>query len=824
MEHKMGRFFTDIQYASRIYRKRIGFTLVAVLTLALGIGASTAVFVVVDAILLKPLPYPDAGRIVIPWRQTPPGLNLGYDEIPWGVESSRLIAQDSKTFESVGVFKSDSFNFTGSGDPAILDGIRASAGFFPALGVQPAIGRWFRADEDQPGHEHEVLLGYQLWQERFGGSTDVLGRSVDLNGSSYSIVGVMPAGFVFPRGEEMPASFDFPRKAQLWVPLAAPATAPPNSPDELAVIARLQPGVAMAQAQEEMNVLQTRMDGFMGPKGWFKSRVVALTEQVAGDTRLPLKLLQLGVGAVLLIACSNVAGLFLARSMERRTEFTLRAAMGAARSRLAAQLFTESLFLGAIGGLAGVLLASIIIRFVKIFAPPNIPRLQDVGLDGWVVAFVVGTTVVSSLLFGLTPLLGLARDKNLAASLREGGQRSGGNPAALRARSALIVLEIALALVLVVAAGLLSRTFFGLRNVDSGFNGERVLTFELSLPPAKYADLEHIVTLYQNVLQTLPSVPGVESAGIVKTVPLSGATEGSFIRIAGRPITSPKDRPVANYNIVSPGYFAAVGTPLLSGREFLESDKADSLPVVIITNSMAKKFWPNENAVGKQVGLGAPSFPFMNIVGVVADVKHLSLREESGPEMYVPYTQKPYPSMSIMYVVLRTKTEPTSVFSAASKAIHSVDPELPIAEAVTLSTIRDRSMAQPRFSMLLLGSLGILALVLACVGMYGVISYSVMQRTPEIGVRMALGAQRGNVFRMVLGQGSRLALLGIVIGLAGAVGLTRLMASFLYGVKATDPLTFTGMALLLAVVILLACYVPARRATRVDPMIALRYE
>ncbi len=819
----MGTWLLDLKYASRIYTRKIGFTLIAVLTLALGIGATTAVFVVVNAILLKPLPYPDSERICIPWRQTPPGLNLGYNEIPWGVLSFRLMLDQSKTFESLGGFKSDTFNLTGSGDPVLLEGLRASAGFFPALGVAPAIGRAFTQEEDQPGHEHEMILSYRLWQESFGGSPAIIGRSVDLNGSAYTVVGVMPAGFNFPRGEEMPASFDFPKRADIWVPLAAPLQVSGDAPDELAVIGRLKAGVSLAQAQNEMDVLATRMDGVMGPKGWFKSRVTPLGRQVAGDTREPLLLMLGAVAVVLLIACSNVANLLLARSIERKTEFTLRTAIGAGPGRLIRQVLTESLFLAVVAGCVGVLFAYAAVHFIKILGPSNIPRLQEVGLDLRVLAFVAAITLISGLLFGFVPAIRISRG-NLAESLKEGGQRAGGSVTGIRARNTLTVLEVALALVLVVAAGLLSRTFFHLLKVDSGFNPDRVLTLELSLPTAKYSDVDHIVALYQRVLQAMPSVPGVEFAGIVRTVPLDGATEGSIIRIPGRATTSRQDRPVANYNIASPGYFAAVGTPLLSGREFLESDKADSMPVVIINRAMAKKFWPNQDPVGKQVGLGSLNFPLMNIIGVVADVKHLSLREDPGPEMYVPYTQKPYPSMAIMYLVVRTRTDPASVTNGIRSAIHAIDADLPITEAATLTTLRDISMAQPRFSMLLLASFGGLALLLACFGMYGVISYSVTQRTREIGVRMALGASRRTVFGMVLGQGIRLAGLGIVIGLVAAAGVTRLMASFLYGVKATDPLTFLIVPVLLTGVAVLASYLPARRATRVDPMVALRYE
>lgn len=820
----MNTFFNDLKYASRVYRKKTGFTLVAVLTLALGIGASTAVFIVVNAILLKPLLYPDSEKIVIPWRQTPPGLNLGYNEIPWGISNFRLILQESKTFQDLGAFKSDSFNITGVGDPAILQGLRASAGFFPALDVKPAIGRWFRPEEDEPGHEHEVLLSYHLWQERFGGSSSVLGKSVDLNGSAYTVVGVMPPGFVFPHGEEMPSSFDFPKRADLWVPLAAPASPPPNTPDELALIGRLRPGISLAQAQEEMNVLGPRMDSLAGSKDWFRSRVVSLTRQVAGDTRTPLFLILGAVGAVLLIACSNVGNLFVTRSIDRKAEFSLRAAMGAGKGRLVRQLFTEGLLLGILGGLAGILVAYILIYFLRIFAPSNIPRLQEMGLDLRVIVFILGITLGSSLLFGLMSVFGIIRNKDLAMSIRDGGQRSGWRSASIRTRNTLVVLEIAIALVLVISSALLTRSFFHLLEVDGGFNTDRVLTFELSLSPLKYPDDHRIVALYQEVLQSLASVPGVEIAGMVKTVPLDGATDSSLIRIPDRPATSEQDQPAANYNIVSPAYFSAVGTPILSGREFMDSDKADSMPVVIINSTMAKQFWPNKNPIGRQVGLASSSFPLMTIVGIAADVKHLSLREDPGPEMYVPFTQRPYPSMLVMNMVLRSKTNPATVVTAARQAIHSIDSDLPVGEANSLSTVRDLSMAQPRFSMLLLGGFGILALVLASVGMYGVISYSVAQRTAEIGVRMALGARRNDVLSMVLSQGARLAGIGILIGLIGAYGLTRLMASFLYGIQARDPLTFISVSLLLGALALIAGYLPARRATRVDPLIALRYE
>ena len=816
----------DLKYGLRTLTKSRGFTIVAVITLALGIGASTAVFSLVNAILLKPLPYPNSERIVIPWRLAPAGLNLGYEEIPWDLREFHVLRRELKAFQHLGAFKSDSFNLTGSGDPLRLEGIRASAGFFPALGLAPQIGRFFTSAEDQPGHEHEVILTDQLWRDRFSSDPAILGRAVELNGSPYTVVGVMPPGFAFPRSTEMPGSFTFPRETQLWVPLALPpAPLHPYDPSELAVIGRLKPGTSIGQAQAEMDVFARRLEQQYGPQGkdWFNSRVTPLAHQVAGDTRRPLLLILGAVGVVLLIACSNVASLLLARSLARRREFTLRAALGAGNARLLRQLLTESLLLAAAGGAVGVLLAELGIEFLTTFAPSNIPRLADVALDFQVFAFAFGVTFVTGILFGLAPAIPATRE-DLADALREGGQRSVGNTAGPKIRKALLVSEVALALVLVIAASLLTQTFFRLLSVDPGFRPARVLTFELSLPDAKYAETNHIVALYDKVLGRLQTLPGVEAAGIAKTVPLDGAPDSSSIRIIGRPAKSEVDRPFASYNLVSPGYFSAVGTPLLRGREFQATDTAVSTPIAIINRAMANKYWPGENPIGKQLGLGSVRFPVMTIVGMVADVKDLSLRQQPGPEMYIPYSQKTYVSLLTMQVALRSKTDPAFMLESARQAIRSIDPDLPIAKVATMTALVDNSMAQPRFAMLVLGSFGALALVLACIGMYGVISYSVAQRTREIGVRMALGAARRDVFRMVLGQGARLAGLGIAIGLVAALAVTRLMAGFLYGVKATDPLTFAGVSLLLVGIALLACYVPARRATRVDPMIALRYE
>ena len=813
----------DVRFGLRMLRKNPGFTAVAVLTLALGIGATTAVFSLVNAILLKPLPFPNPDRIVLPELVSPPGVNLGSEYFPWGQIQFRFLTRDSHPFQAVAAFQNDSFNLTGAEEPAFLDGFRVSADFFAALGVSPALGRAFTADEDRPGHEYEVVLSDHLWREHFGADRGILGKAVRLNGSSYTVVGVMPAGFVFPRAEEMPSSFNFPRESQLWVPLAI-AEAPKGGPSELAVIGRLKADLTLQQAQAAMDLVTKHAEA-KDPqwKGWFNTRIVPLTRQVVGDTQRPLQLILGAVGLVLLIACSNVANLLLARSLGRRREFTLRAALGAGRTRLIRQLLTESLLIAISAGALSILLAKAGIYFVKTFGPADLPRLREVALDLPVFGFALCVSLAAGILFGLAPAIG-ATHENLADSLKEGSQRTGGSPTSPRLRNALLVSQVALALVLVISAGLLTRTFFRLLGINGGFNADRVLTFQLPLPELKYTDQAHIVAFYQNALERLRSIPGVVYAGIGETVPMSGEGESTVIRMPDHPPTSAKELHFANYTIISPGYLSSVGTPVLRGRDFLESDTADSLPVALVNVAMEKKYWPEQGALGKQVGPGSTRFPLLTIVGVVPDVRHISLREETVPEMYVVYTQKQWPSMLNLHVALRTKADPVSMIASAREAIHSVDADLPLAKVSTLATLVDDSLSQPRFAMLLLASFGLLALVLASIGMYGVISYSVAQRTQELGIRMALGADRSHIFGMVLGQGVRLAGLGIAIGLLAALGITRVMAAFLFGVQPADPLTFGAVSILLVATALLACYLPARRATRIDPIVALRYE
>jgi putative ABC transport system permease protein len=593
----------------------------------------------------------------------------------------------------------------------------------------------------------------------------------------------------------------------------------------MAVVGRMRQGVTLRQVQAELDVFaQTFERLFPASKEWSKSRAVSLEKQIVGDTRRPLLLLLAAVGLVLLIACSNVAGLVLTRSLGRRQEFGLRAALGAGHGRLVRQLLTENLLVALGGGLLGIAFAEGAIQFVRRFGPENLPRLREIALDPAALMFCLGVTLATGLLFGLAPGFGVLRD-SLARSFRSGTRIAGGRISP-RLRNGLLTGQIALALMLAVAAGLLVRTFQGLLNIDGGFRTDHVLTFELSLPPAKYADPAAMARLYSRALQTLRSLPGIESAGMVHAVPMGGAPDATVIRVPGR-TERPNETPYANYMFTSPGYFATVQTPLLQGRDFSDGDTLEAEHVTIVNRAMADALWPNGDAVGQFVGVKTARYPVRRVVGVVANVKQSSMREETAPQMYVPYSQNEigtWPNMRTMQVALRTASDPAAMTAGITRAMRSVDPDLPLAKVSTLTTLVGQSLMQPRFAMLLLVGFGVLALLLASIGMYGVISYSVSQRTQEIGVRMALGAKRGAVFGMVLAQGARLAVAGIAIGLAGAFAGMRALTGLLYGVKPADPATFAAVSALLMLVALLACFLPAWRAMNVDPVIALRNE
>jgi predicted permease len=823
--HLLETLAREIRESARALRRQPGFTAIAAGTLALGIGASAAVFSVVHGILLKPLDYPDADRVAMLWRTAPIASAFGNEELPWDEIALEALATSQKSFEALGAFRPAMVNLTGVGDPERLDGARASRGFFAALGVPPRLGRVFTSAEDSPGGPRVAIVSDAFYRERLGSDPAAVGRDIALDGEPYTIVGVMPPGFAFPRGEEMPGALAFPPRPQLWLPLALPPAR--RGPSELAVVVRLRPGVTLANAQAELDLFEKRLDREMPVGiGWWGSKARPLPVQAAGDTRRPLWLMFGAVCAVLLIAAANVASLVLTRSLARAHDLNLRRALGASRGRLALRYLVDSFLLAGAGGLLGLLVARGCLRMLAVFGPANVPRLRDVSLDGPVLLFALAVTTVTGVLVGLVPAAAAAGGR-LFEALKSGGQRGGGRGrAGQKLHDAILVGEIALALVLVVATGLLARTLVQMLRSEKGFAAEQVLTFQLTLPQSRYPDTETMQLAYDRALGAIRAVPGVTGAGLASAVPMGGAPDSTAIRVPGRSGASDgQESPFANYSFASPGYFAAVGSRLRSGREFLDTDGPASAPVTIISEAMAEKYFPGVDPIGRQVGVLDPRWPVRTIVGVVEDVKRYSLKEVPAPEMYVPYAQneiKIWPPMRTLQAAVRSAVPPDALLGGIRSGLKNVDADLPLARPATLGRLVDDATAPARFSVLLLAAFGGLALVLATIGMYGVVSYSVVQRTREIGVRMALGAGRGEVFAMVVGGGSRLASVGIGIGLLAALAATRLLRGLLYGVQPTDPITFAAVAALLMAVAIVACAVPALRATRVDPLIALR--
>lgn len=815
----------DTRYAMRLLGKNPGFTAIAVVTLALGIGASSAAFSLVDVVLLKPLPYPNAERAIMLWGEAPVGSYYGNVDMPFSAQEFNLLKQTETVFRNFGVFRKKAFNLTGTGLPELQEGIEVSAGFFPALGESAMLGRTITAQDDQPGHEHVAVLSDWLWRSRYQADPAILGKTIHINGYATTVIGIMPASFAFPDGAGMPVGLDVPRRTALWVPIALPPGA--HGSNDMGLIGELKPGVTQTQLSADLARFRQRYIELYPQARGYWNRAVPLTAQAVTDTRRPLLLWMSAVLVVLLIACSNVAGLTLNRSLGRRREFTVRGALGARRGRLIRQIVIENMLLTLLGGGLGLAVAQSGLWAVQLFGPATLPHLHEAGINFAVAAFAIAVTLATGLLFGLAPALGATR-LNLVDALKEGGQRNIGGATAPRIRNGLLIVQVALALVLVAAAGLLLRSFYITLHANAGFDATHVVTFELPLPTsARYDDTNRMAQAYREVLQRLQAIPGVQRAGFASFVPMGGDTDSTIIRIPGRPKTSQADLPGANYLFVSPDFFQAIGASLEEGRDISNGDILSSQPVTIINRTMAEKYWPGQDAIGKQVGVGMVRIPLRTIVGVVADTRQASLREQPSPVMYVPYTQneiKVWPSMQTMQYALRLRGDAGGIEQQVRQAVNQVDPDLPVAQFAELQTLVNASMAADRFAVLLLSAFGVLALVLASVGMYGVISYTVLQRTTEIGLRMALGAGRRQILEMVLRQGGTLALAGIAIGLLAAWTATRLMTTFLYGVSSADPLTFAAVALLLLGIALVACWVPARRAMQVDPTVALRCE
>ena len=803
----------DIRYGIRSLLKRPGLTAVALITLALGIGVNTAIFSAVDSVLLRPLPFKDPERVMAVWEHTP---HLGIARNEFAPANYFDLRNQNQVFEGVGAFGDLSINLTGAGEPEQLDGQLVTANVFTLLGVPAAIGRTFAADEDQLGREHVAVLSDALWKRRFNRDPGIINRSITLNGESFTIVGVMPAGFFFPV-----------RETELWVPWAMePGQAEGRGDHYFRLVARLKPGVTREQANVEAESIAARLAAeYPRTNEGLGFLVNSFHLDYVGDLRRPILILFVAVGLVLLIACANVANLLLAQATTRRREIAIRMALGARRWAIARQLLTESLLLAVAGGLLGVLAAIWGVEALSKLLPESLSKLQAISVDARVFLFTGGVTLLTAIAFGVVPALHAAR-ANPGDALAETGRDLAGGLSGRYLRRVLVIAEVALAVVLLAGAGLLIRSFNRLRQVDLGFKPDNLLTMRMVLPLPKYQKPETRRAFYDELLRRINEIPGVESTGINTRLPLSTSGMKFSFSVEGRTMPSDSNLPFAVYRVVNPDYFNAMGIPVQRGRVFDTRDNPDSAPALIVNRRLAEQFWPGEDPTGKRLKIGPPDSPnpWATVIGVVGDVRQTGLYGEQLAELYAPYAQERRSWMSPRDLVVRTRGDAASLAGAVREAVWAVDKDQPISNIRTMDQVLAAAISRERFQMLLLSLFATLALVLACVGLYGVISYAVAQRTHEIGIRMALGARPGDVLRLVIRQGMVLTIAGLVLGTAGGLAVTRVMTDLLFGVTATDTVTFISVGVLLLVVAFLACYVPARRATKVDPLIALRYE
>lgn len=815
----MKSLLQDLRYAGRLLLRSPGFTLLTVITLALGIGANAAIFSVVDGVLLAPLPYRQPDRLMAIYSQFP---GLGFDKFWVDAREYTEFRQWSTRYEDVGAYTVGSVNLEGRDQPVRAVAAFATASLFKTLGVPPQLGRAYTPQQDLPNAERTIVLSDGLWRRAFGGDPGVLGRRVKVDGEPRTVLGVMPPGFDIDG-----------RHVEAWIPLALdPANPGFRGSHYLYLVGRLRPGVGLEQARAEVEGLLARWrrelpDDHTPDPEQHRLIVKPLLENLVGDVRTRVLVLAAAVGLVLLIACLNVANLLLARAEARHREIAIRTAMGANRGRLLRQFLTESVVLALVGGALGLLLAFWGVRAIVALNADSIPRVEAIGVDARAVGFTLAVSLLTGLLFGLAPALH-ARGSAFFSALKEGGQRTTAGAASLWFRRGLVVAEITLASILVIGAGLLIKSFWMLQRVDPGFDPEGVLSFQLSLPDAAYPEEHRVTAFYRDLTARLATLPGVEGAAAMSGLPPKRdvvANDMTFESVPQTPDGPPHN--VDYWQFVTHEYFQTLGIPLVEGRLFNRSDGRGSPGVVLINQTMAKVFWPGRSPIGDRLKAGGDDSPWLTIVGVVADVKQGGIEEETGTELYLLQDQAPDTvggAADTLWVVLRTQRDPMSLASMVRQEIRRMDPSLPIAQMRPLEQVVYDAMAGPRFVMVLVLLFAVVALVLAAVGTYGVLSYSVEQRTQEIGVRMALGAEIGQVLRMVLAQGGVLAGIGLGLGVLGALALRQVLASLLFGVAPTDPLIFAAVASLLAAVAFGACWFPARRAARVEPITALRYE
>ena len=804
----MQNFLADLRYGIRRLLKSPGFAIVAVVALGLGIGANSAIFSLVDRVLIRPMPYADPDRLVTLWE------DASYINFPRNTPSVANFEdwkKQNQVFTGLTGSRDRAGSLTGDGPPEMVLGGAVTINLFEVLGVQPILGRAFTEDDDRPG-VNVIILSYGLWQSRYGGDPGVIGRSILMNDAKTTIIGVMPPGFTLPK-----------RKTQFLSPAQfTPQMLNNRRQHLLSVIARLKPGITLARSQSDMTAIAGRLaQQYPETNRQLGAVVVPLKDQIVGNTGTALLVLLAAAGCVLLIACANVANLLLAKAAVREREMAIRTAMGAARGRLIIQMMTESVLLALAGGVLGLLLARLSMRVLVALIPTGLPGASQLSIDGRLLAFTLGISLLTGIVFGIAPALETT-SLEVSEKLKEGG-RAGVGGKRRRFRDALVVAEVALALILLVSAGLLLQTLRNLHAIDAGFNPENILTMSTRLPSPKYADPSKRLAYFEAVVQKIRGLPSVVSAGFTSNLPFTSQGYTADFSIEGRPF-APGTSQNALYREVTNDYLQTLRVRLLEGRLFGNDDRANSLPVVIINETFKKQYWPNESPLGKRIQTSGDNTPFQTIVGVVADVRERGLELDMKPAVYLPVMQVPFGWNTPHQLAIRTAMDPHAIAKAAREAIWAVDRDQPIADVRTMDDIVDLEVANHKQQTALLGTFAALALVLASLGIYGVLSYAVTQRTREIGVRVALGASIGDVTRMVVGHGIALTVLGIAIGTGVALAVTRSMTKLLVGVKAADPAIYVAVAVLLSIVALVACYVPAARAARVDPTVALREE